>query len=179
MLLSMGKLRNDIVITTIMSNMGLISALKGFRISHAATGVGDRLVMEEMKRRGASIGGEDSGHIIFSDLHTTGDGMLTALQLIYAMQYFNKPLSELSSMMTIFPQVLINVPVKIKPEISSVPAIAMIIKEVEATLGDGRVLVRYSGTEPLCRVMVEGKSKDEIEKAAGMIVDVVKNELNP
>jgi len=179
MLLAMGTLRNNMVVTTIMSNMGLISALKGFGINHAATGVGDRLVMEEMKRRGASIGGEDSGHIIFSDLHTTGDGMLTAIQLIRAIQYFSKPLSELSSMMTIFPQVLINVPVKIKPEISSIPAIAMIIREVEATLGDGRVLVRYSGTEPLCRVMVEGKGKDEIEKAARMIADVVKKELNP
>lgn len=179
MLHDKGALKNNLVVTTIMSNMGLISALKGFGISHTATGVGDRLVMEEMKRRGASIGGEDSGHIIFSDHHTTGDGILTALQIVYAMQYFNKPLSELSSMMTIFPQVLINVPVKIKPEISGVPAIVKALKEAESTLGDeGRIVVRYSGTEPLCRVMVEGKSKDEIDKAARMISDVIKKELN-
>jgi phosphoglucosamine mutase len=180
MLHAMGKLRNNMVVTTIMSNMGLISALKGFGISHAATGVGDRLVMEEMKRRGASIGGEDSGHIIFSDLHTTGDGILTAIQLVSATQYFNKPLSELSSMMTIFPQVLINVPVKIKPEISSVPVIAMAIKEAESVLGDeGRIVVRYSGTEPLCRVMVEGKNKNEIDRIAAVVVDVIKTALNP
>jgi phosphoglucosamine mutase len=179
MLHDRGVLRNNMVVTTVMSNMGLISALKGFGISHAATGVGDRLVMEEMKRLDACIGGEDSGHIIFSDHHTTGDGILTALQLVYAVQYFNKPLSELSSMMTIFPQTLINVPVKIKPEISGVPAIARIIKKVEATLGDeGRIIVRYSGTEPLCRVMVEGKNQEEIERSARLIVEVIKKELN-
>jgi phosphoglucosamine mutase len=180
MLQDKGRLRNNMVVTTVMSNMGLISALKGFGIAHAATGVGDRLVMEEMKRLGACIGGEDSGHIIFSDHHTTGDGILTALQLVYAMQHFNLPLSELSSMMTIFPQTLINVPVKIKPDISGVPEISMVIMAVENELGDeGRVLVRYSGTEPLCRVMVEGKSQEEIERSARLIVDVIKKELNP
>jgi len=179
MLHERGVLRNNLVVTTIMSNMGLISALKGFGISHAATGVGDRLVMEEMRRSGASIGGEDSGHIIFSDYHTTGDGILTALQLVYAMQHFKKPLSQLSSMMTIFPQTLINVRVKIKPEIQSVPAMAAVIKDAEKVLGDdGRIVVRYSGTEPLCRVMVEGKSKEEIDKVARMIADVIERELN-
>jgi phosphoglucosamine mutase len=179
MLHDRGLLRNNLVVTTVMSNIGLMSALKSFGIGHMAAGVGDRLVMEEMKRRGSCLGGEDSGHIIFSDHHTTGDGILTALQVISALQYFNKPLSALEYMMTIFPQVLINVPVKIKPDISSVPAIATVIKEAENTLGDeGRILVRYSGTEPLCRVMVEGKSKDEIDKAARMIMDVIKKELN-
>jgi len=179
MLYDRGRLRNNMAVTTVMSNMGLVSALKGFGIGHVATGVGDRLVMEEMKRQGSCLGGEDSGHIIFSDHHTTGDGILTAIQIIYAMQFFNKPLSELSYMMQIFPQTLINVPVKIKPEISGVPEIARVIKEVEKELGDeGRVLVRYSGTEPLCRVMVEGKSKQEIEKSANLIVGVIKKELN-
>jgi phosphoglucosamine mutase len=136
--------------------------------------------MEEMKRRGACLGGEDSGHIIFSDHHTTGDGILTALQLVSAMQFFHKPLSALSSMMQIFPQTLINVPVKIKPEISGVPEIATVVSEVQKALGDeGRVLVRYSGTEPLCRVMVEGKNQEEIEKFARMIADVINKELNP
>jgi phosphoglucosamine mutase len=179
MLHDKGRLWNDMAVTTVMSNMGLVSALKGFGIGHSAAGVGDRLVMEEMKRRGACLGGEDSGHIIFSDQHTTGDGMLTALQLVSAMRFFNKPLSALASMMQIFPQTLINVPVKIKPEISGVPEIAMVINEVERGLGDeGRVLVRYSGTEPLCRVMVEGKSQDEIEKSARVIAEVIKKELN-
>jgi phosphoglucosamine mutase len=179
MLHDMGVLRNNLVVTTIMSNMGLISALKGFGISHSATGVGDRLVMEEMRRSGASIGGEDSGHIIFSDYHTTGDGILTALQLVYAMQHFKNSLSQLSSMMTIFPQTLINLRVKIKPEIQTVAAITAVIKDAEKALGDdGRIVVRYSGTEPLCRVMVEGKSKDEIDKVARMIADVIERELN-
>jgi phosphoglucosamine mutase len=179
MLHERGVLRNNLVVTTIMSNMGLISALKGFGIIHTATGVGDRLVMEEMRRRGASVGGEDSGHIIFSDYHTTGDGILTALQLVYAIQHFNKPLSELSSLMTIFPQTLINVRVKVKPEMQSVTAVAKAIKDAEMSLGDeGRIVVRYSGTEPLCRVMVEGKSKEEIDKAARMIADVIERELN-
>jgi len=179
MLQERGLLRNNLVVTTVMSNMGLMSALKGFGISHAATGVGDRLVMEEMKRRGASIGGEDSGHIIFSDLHTTGDGILTALQLILAMQYFNKPLSELSSMMPVFPQILINVHVNIKPDIFSVPVIAGAVRDAERSIGhEGRVLVRYSGTEPLCRVMVEGKDRGVIEKSARIIADAIKTELN-
>ena len=180
MLHDRGLLRNNLVVTTVMSNMGLISTLKGFGIGHMAAGVGDRLVMEEMKRRDSYLGGEDSGHIIFSDLHTTGDGILTALQLIYAMQFFNKSLSMLSSMMTVFPQILINVPVKVKPDIFSVPGIAGVIRDAEKAAGDkGRILVRYSGTEPLCRVMVEGKDKDEIEKSARIIADVIKRELNP
>jgi phosphoglucosamine mutase len=136
--------------------------------------------MEEMKRKGACLGGEDSGHIIFSDYHTTGDGILTAIQLIYAMQFFNKSLSDLASIMTIFPQVLINVPVKIKPEIAGVPEIAKAVKAAEKILGEeGRILVRYSGTEPLCRVMVEGKGMEAIERSANLIAEVIKKELNP
>jgi phosphoglucosamine mutase len=116
--------------------------------------------LEDMQRLGAVIGGEESGHMIFLDHHTTGDGILTALQLIAAMIKEDKPLSELARVMDVFPQKLINVPVKSKPDISTVPQVVDAIKEVEAKLGDqGRVLVRYSGTQNACRVMVEGPDR--------------------
>ena len=174
-----GEMEKEIVVSTVMSNMGFRSALKKSGIKHIATGVGDRHVMEEMKRQGSLLGGEDSGHIIFLNRHTTGDGVLTALQLLRAIKYFNKPLSELSSLMTIYPQVLVNVPVKTKPEIAGIQEVVKKIEETEAELGDdGRVLVRYSGTEPLCRVMVEGKVKAKIEDYAEQIANVVSDILN-
>jgi phosphoglucosamine mutase len=180
MLKEKGGLQNNIVVSTVMSNIGLKSALKEFGVKHVAAGVGDRFVMEEMKRRKGTLGGEDSGHIIFFKHHTTGDGVIAGLQLLYALKYFNKPLSALSSLMTVFPQRIINVPVKNKPEIFSIPEIVEVIKEVENDLAeDGRVLVRYSGTEPLCRVMVEGKSEEEIEQFTQKIADVITEKLNP
>ena len=173
------ELKNDIVVSTVMSNMGLGSALKEMEIDHVASAVGDRFVVEEMKKRNSVLGGEDSGHIIFLNHHTTGDGLLTALQLLYAVTLFNRPLSELSTLMTIYPQTLINVPVKKKPDFSLVPEIFKVIREAESKLGDeGRILVRYSGTEPLCRVMVEGKRKKDIEEHARVIAEVVSKELN-
>ncbi|MFC1532575.1 phosphoglucosamine mutase [Thermodesulfobacteriota bacterium] len=179
MLHERGKLNNNIVVSTIMSNMGLRSALKGFGIGHITTHVGDRYVMEEIRRQNSSLGGEESGHIIFSDHHTTGDGILTALQLLYAIRTFNQPLSDLSALMTIYPQTLVNVPVKRKPDIYSVPELAGVINDTETELGDeGRVLVRYSGTEPMCRVMVEGKDQEEIEEYARRIADVVTKRLD-
>lgn len=172
-------LSNNIVVSTIMSNMGLGVALKKLGIDHVTTGVGDRLVMEEMRRRNASLGGENSGHIIFSDHHTTGDGILSALKLMEAILFYKKSLSEISKIMDIYPQVLINVPVNKKPDIERTPEIKGIINEVERDLDyEGRVLVRYSGTEPLCRVMVEGKSQAEIERHAQKIADVIAEELN-
>ena len=178
MLQERGKLKNNVVVSTVMSNMGLRSALKDLGIKHIATNVGDRNVMEEMRRYNSSLGGENSGHIIFSDHHTTGDGILTALQLLYSIEIFKKTLSELSSLMTIYPQTMINIPVHTKPEFSQVPELAKVIKDTESELGnEGRVLVRYSGTEPLCRVMVEGKRQEEIEKFARRIADMIARKL--
>jgi len=179
MLRDRGELKNNIVVSTVMSNMGFRSALNDLGIKKVTTEVGDRHVVEEMKRQDGCLGGEASGHIIFSDHHTTGDGILTALQLIFAIGMFNQPLSELSSLMNIYPQTLINVPVKIKPDISQIPELARMIENAEAELrGDGRILVRYSGTEPICRVMVEGKKLEEVERHARTIADFINKKLN-
>jgi phosphoglucosamine mutase len=135
--------------------------------------------MEEMRSRGANLGGEDSGHIIFLDHHTTGDGLISALQVIRAIKTFKKPLSELSALMTVFPQTVVNVQVKRKPALSTVPDLVKAIEKVEKELGEkGRVLVRYSGTEPVCRIMVEGEKKKEIEDHARQIGDVVRMQLD-
>ena len=179
MLHERNELKNSSVVTTVMSNMGLGAALKEMNVSHEKTGVGDRLVMEKMRAIGSSIGGEDSGHIIFANNHTTGDGILSALQLLNAMTFSDKPLSKLAGTMKIYPQVLINVKVKNKPEIQSVPEIKNSIDSAETALEDnGRILVRYSGTEPLCRVMVEGKDQTEIEKYAKNIAGIIEKKLN-
>jgi len=131
-----------------------------------------------MLRLGGVLGGEESGHTIFLDHHTTGDGIITAVQLIAAMVRSGKPLSELAAMMDIYPQCLINVVVKSKPDISTVPQIIKSIKGVEKKLGNsGRVLVRYSGTQNMCRVMVEGPSVDVTDKYCEEIADVVKKAL--
>ena len=169
-----GRLKNQCVVSTVMSNIGLGVAFKKMGIRHEKSKVGDRYVMEKMRACGAAIGGEDSGHMIFADHHTTGDGSLTGLKLIEAMQTENKPLSELSRMMSHFPQVLINVDVDSKPDIESVPEIVAAIKSVETELGDrGRVLVRYSGTQPICRVMVEGPSEGDTQRYCQQISDII------
>jgi len=174
-----GKLENDLLVSTVMSNLGLTIACKKYGFKHHAAKVGDRYVLEDMQRLGAVLGGEDSGHLIFLNHHTTGDGILTAMQLIAAMVSEDKPLSELATMMDVFPQKLINVEVKNKPDVSSVPEVMEAIREVEAELGDeGRVLVRYSGTQNVCRVMVEGPTDDLTEKYCTQIADVVKTALN-
>jgi phosphoglucosamine mutase len=173
-----GKLTNNLVVATVMSNLGLGQALKSLDIDMVATKVGDRYVLEEMKARGASIGGEESGHLIFLQEHTTGDGILTAIQVLTAMKEEKKPLSELAKIMTVFPQKLINIDVKSKPDINTVPKIVQAIKAVEDTLGEkGRVLVRYSGTQNMCRVMVEGPTDEETEKYCRQIADVVIKEI--
>jgi phosphoglucosamine mutase len=170
-----GKLKNDLLVSTIMSNLGLTIACKKYGLKQYASKVGDRYVLEDMVRLGSIIGGEESGHMIFLDHHTTGDGILTAMQLISVMVKTGKPLSELARLMDVFPQKLINVPVKNKPDISTVPQIVEIIEEVEKELGEsGRVLVRYSGTQNLCRVMVEGPSDDLTEKYCEQIADVLR-----
>jgi phosphoglucosamine mutase len=173
-----GKLKNDILVSTVMSNLGLTLACKKYGFNHHASKVGDRYVLEDMQRLDAVIGGEDSGHMIFLGHHTTGDGILTALQLIAAMVEQGKPLSELAAMMDVYPQKLINVEVSSKPEIPTVPQVVEAIKQVEAELGEqGRVLVRYSGTQNACRVMVEGPSDELTEKYCSQIADVVKSAL--
>ena len=173
-----GKLKNNFVVRTVMSNLGLSVAFQKLGIDSVFAPVGDRFVLEEMLTRGAIIGGEDSGHLIFLQHHTTGDGLITALQVLAAMKKEAKPLSELATIMTVFPQMLINIDVKRKPEIETVPEIMAAIKQVEEKLGDkGRVLVRYSGTQNMCRVMVEGPTKEETETHCRQIADVVKKIL--
>lgn len=173
-----GKLKNDLLVTTVMSNLGLTVACKKYGFRHHASKVGDRYVLEDMKRLDGIIGGEEAGHMIFLDHHTTGDGIIAALQLVAAMIKEGKPLSELARMMDIFPQKLINVDVKRKPDIEDVPKLVEAIRQAESELGgEGRVLVRYSGTQNMCRVMVEGPSDAVTEKYCRQIADVVKSEL--
>ena len=174
-----GELKNDLLVSTVMSNLGLTIACKKYGFKHHASKVGDRHVLEDMKRLGAAIGGEESGHLIFLNHHTTADGILTAMQLIAAMIKEDKRLSELAMMMDIFPQKLINVEVKSKPEISTVPQVVEAIKQVDMELGDqGRVLVRYSGTQNVCRVMVEGPTNDLTEKYCKQIAEVIRTALD-
>jgi phosphoglucosamine mutase len=173
-----GRLKNDLLISTVMSNLGLKVACKKYGIKHHASKVGDRYVLEDMFRLGSVIGGEEAGHMIFLEHHSTGDGIITAIQLIAAMVETGKPLSELANMMEIYPQKLINVDVKSKPEVSSLPQVMKIIRQAEAELGDnGRVLVRYSGTQNMCRVMVEGPTPEITEKYCRQIADAVKSTI--
>jgi phosphoglucosamine mutase len=173
-----GQLKNNLVIRTVMSNLGLTVAFQKLGIDSVFAPVGDRFVLEEMLARGAVIGGEDSGHLIFLKYHTTGDGLITALQILAAIKKEGRPLSELARIMSVFPQMLINIDVKRKPEIETVPEIMAAIKKAEKALGDkGRVLVRYSGTQNMCRVMVEGPTKKETETLCRQIADVVEKIL--
>jgi len=170
-----GRLVGNRVVATVMSNMGLKIALKKQGIHLSLAQVGDRYVMEMMKSEGAVLGGEDSGHTLFLDRHTTGDGILSALQLLEAMRSASKPISELAGIMSVFPQILINVPVSEKPDIATVAGIQDMVEQVETRLGDeGRVLIRYSGTQLLCRVMVEGPSQKETRTFAEQIAEKVR-----
>jgi phosphoglucosamine mutase len=157
-----GILSANKVVGTVMSNVGFHAAMKELGIETGVAGVGDRLVLEMMKRDGAVVGGESSGHILLLDLHTTGDGIISGLQLLRVMKESGLSLSELGKVMKVFPQHMINVDVKEKPSVEAIPELQAAIAKAEAELGDlGRVLIRYSGTQPMCRVMVEGPS-DEI-----------------
>ena len=173
-----GKLKNNLSVRTVMSNLGLTVTFQKLGIESVFANVGDRFVLEEMLARGAIIGGEDSGHLIFLQHHTTGDGLITALQVLAAMKKEDQPLSKMASIMKVFPQMLINIDVKRKPEIETVPEIMAAIKKAEDALGDkGRVLVRYSGTQNMCRVMVEGPTQKETKKYCQLIADVVEKIL--
>ncbi|HBL25043.1 MAG TPA: phosphoglucosamine mutase [Deltaproteobacteria bacterium] len=178
MLKERGNLKNDLVVGTVMSNLGLRIACRKYGFTYHAAKVGDRYVLEDMMRLGGVIGGEESGHMIFLDHHTTGDGIITALQLVAAMVRTGKPLSELADMMDIYPQKLINVDVRSKPDISTIPQVMEIIEQVEKQLGDdGRVLVRYSGTQNMCRVMVEGPTDAVTASHCAQIAGVIKTVL--
>ena len=173
-----GKLKNNLSVRTVMSNLGLTVTFQKLGIESVFANVGDRFVLKEMLARGAIIGGEDSGHLIFLQHHTTGDGLITALQVLAAMKKEDQPLSKMASIMKVFPQMLINIDVKRKPEIETVPEIMAAIKKAEDALDDkGRVLVRYSGTQNMCRVMVEGPTKKETKKYCQLIADVVEKIL--
>ncbi|MDP2683202.1 MAG: phosphoglucosamine mutase [Deltaproteobacteria bacterium] len=177
-MLKRNTLKKKTLVTTIMSNMGLEEAVKkaGGRIIR--TKVGDRYVTEEMLKGGYNLGGEQSGHIIFMDHTTTGDGIISALQILAIMVKENKKLSELAAVMRTYPQILINVKVKEKKELTKNPQIAKRIKEIENKLdGNGRLSVRYSGTELLARVMVEGRHEGEIKKMARYIANAIEKEL--
>jgi phosphoglucosamine mutase len=173
-----GRLKGNAIVATVMSNIGLELALRPLGIDLVRTAVGDKYVMEEMLARGLSLGGEQSGHIIFSDYLFTGDGLCTALNVLRTVALSGRPLADLASDLTTYPQVLLNVRVRERTDLKSVPEIAAAIAGVEARVaGQGRLLVRYSGTEPLLRVMLEGKQQDEIRAWAQEIVDVVKEHL--
>lgn len=173
-----GKLKDSTVVSTVMSNFGFYKATKKLQLNTAQTAVGDRYVMAEMIRGGYNLGGEQSGHVIFLDYNTTGDGILTGIQLVDTLQAAGQKLSELKKVMKQYPQVLVNVRVQDKSKYEGNSAIEEAIASVEATLGDnGRVLVRPSGTESLIRVMAEGPDKQELEQLVSQIVKVVEMEL--
>ncbi|GIP50014.1 Phosphoglucosamine mutase [compost metagenome] len=173
-----GKLKDSTVVSTVMSNFGFYKATKKLGLATQQTAVGDRYVMAEMLRGGYNLGGEQSGHVIFLDYNTTGDGILTAIQLVDTLLASGKPLSELKKVMKQYPQVLVNVRVQDKSKFAGNALIAEAIAEVEQELADnGRVLVRPSGTESLIRVMAEGPEKAELEKLVSQIVEVVEKQL--
>jgi phosphoglucosamine mutase len=179
MLLSRGELRlGDTVVGTVMSNLGLELYIKSLGLNFVRTKVGDRYIIEYMRSNGCILGGEPSGHIIFSKHSTTGDGALGALKVIESMKYFNLPLKKLVEDIELFPQVIRNIIVKNKPALESVASISAGIKDAEERLqGLGRVLLRYSGTEPLIRVMVEGNILEIVEEECQRLVDIVTKEI--
>jgi phosphoglucosamine mutase len=169
------RLRNNLVISTVMSNFGFGLALKELGIRHEAAKVGDRYVLEMMQQRDAVLGGEASGHTIFLDLHTTGDGIVTALQLMAAMNDTKQPLSSLAALMHRSPQEMINLDVAKKPPLEELPELQAAVKAAEAELGEnGRVLIRYSGTQSMCRVMVEGPTEEVVRRLAHHLADTVR-----
>jgi len=171
----LGLLTHNRVVGTVMSNVGFHEAMKEQGIEVDIAPVGDRYVLERMLENGAVLGGESSGHVIFHNFHTTGDGIVTALQLLSIVMETGKPLSELAKVMKVYPQKLINVEVQAKPRIENIPEIQEVIRAAEDELGDqGRVLIRYSGTQPVCRIMVEGPTDKITAQIARRLADTVK-----
>ena len=176
---SEGRLRGDTVVATVMSNIGLEIALAESGIALRRTQVGDKYVMEELLRDGFALGGEQSGHIIFTDYLFTGDGLATALGVLRVMAATGRTLSSLASQLVTYPQVLVNVRVRERRDLATVPAVADAIAGVESRLaGHGRLLVRYSGTEPLLRIMLEGRDRDEIASWANELAGIVREQLS-
>ncbi|MEQ1574637.1 MAG: phosphoglucosamine mutase [Vicinamibacterales bacterium] len=173
-----GRLKGNTLVATVMSNIGLEIALREAGIEMSRTAVGDKYVMEEMMRRDLSLGGEQSGHIIFSEYLFTGDGLATSLNVLRTMVASGRELADLAADLTAYPQILVNVRVPRKVDLATVPAIADVMSSVELRLaGHGRLLVRYSGTEPLLRVMLEGRDQAEVALWADEIVAAVKEHL--
>lgn len=170
-----GRLKHQMVVSTVMSNLGFYKALEAQGIKSVQTAVGDRYVVEEMKKNGYNLGGEQSGHIIFLDYNTTGDGLLTALQLVNIMKMTKKPLSELAGEMKKYPQKLVNVKVTDKQEAIANEEVQRVIREVEEEMaGNGRILVRPSGTEPLVRVMAEAPTNELCDQYVERIASVIR-----
>ena len=170
-----GHLQQDIVVSTVMSNLGLEKALESAGIRMVRTPVGDKYVLEEMVRLGASLGGEQSGHVILREFATTGDGILTALRTIETARAAGVGLDELTADLRVYPQKLVNVRVREKKSLTDIPSVAREIAHVEtAFAGTGRVLVRFSGTEPLARVMVEGLDAQQVENFSARIADAIR-----
>jgi phosphoglucosamine mutase len=171
-------LNDNTVVATVMSNIGLEIAFRKLDIDLVRTDVGDKYVLDELMRRGATLGGEQSGHIIFPRLSLAGDGMITTVCLLRAVLDSHSSLEELTEGFQAFPQVLINVPVREKRPFEKVPAIADLARQTEELLGDnGRLLLRYSGTESLARVMIEGANQRDIDAYAQALAEVIKNAL--
>lgn len=173
-----GRLKHQTVVSTVMSNLGFYKALEANGLQSAQTAVGDRYVVEEMRKNGYNLGGEQSGHIIFLDYNTTGDGLLSGLQLVNIMKITKKPLSQLASEMKKFPQLLVNVRVTDKHHVTDNEKVKQIIEEVESEMnGNGRILVRPSGTEALVRVMAEAPTEELCKQYVQRIVDVIQQEM--
>ncbi|MBM3497032.1 MAG: phosphoglucosamine mutase [Armatimonadetes bacterium] len=173
-----GRLHGDVLVTTVLGNLGLDLTLNPLGIQVARSRVGDRFVWEEMKSIGASLGGEQAGHIIFAEFASTGDGLITALQMLDAMESSGKPLSELRRRLIIVPQTTRDIQVSAKPPLEDLPTVQQVVRHADETLGDrGRVIVRYSGTEPLARVMIEGEDEDQINTLADAIAEAIQQEI--
>ncbi len=173
-----GQLEGNVVVSTVMSNLGLEQALERLGILMLRTPVGDKYVLEEMLRRKAALGGEQSGHVIFGEYATTGDGMLTALKILETCVRERATLDDLAADLTVFPQLLVNIRVKARKPLDEMPGVVEEIRAAESALnGTGRVLVRFSGTEPLARVMVEGPDLEQVNRWAERIALVIRGEL--
>jgi phosphoglucosamine mutase len=171
----LGLLKNNLVVATVMSNFGFFAALKKLGIQAGVSAVGDRYVLQMLREKDGVLGGEESGHVICLNHHTSGDGIITALQLLSAMKRSGRNLSELAHVMTLSPQKIINVDVKDKPPLDAIPELQKAIQSAEAELADkGRVLIRYSGTQSMCRVMVEGPTAPMTERLALALADTVR-----
>ena len=177
-LLQSGKLRQDTLVATVMSNFGLDEALGAHGGKVIRTKVGDRYVLEEMVQRDLNLGGEQSGHMIFRDFTTTGDGIISALQILRIMKFSGKSLSELKSCLTKYPQTQRNLKIKEKPPLAELPAVMKLVGEAEKELsGKGRVLLRYSGTEPKIRLLIEGRELAQIDRHANRIAEAIQNAI--